>query len=1593
MGNVAPKVVCVVCFALSVAAGIMDVHAQSGGFAPANQQEFETRYAGRKIERVVVNDRYDYGGYGFRILESYHDVLPGSRFTDVLVLRYEGSTPIFHPLVTVRQGDIGRIADAGRYTYRRTAPNSGLFVGVFDGGQDRIENGQLVISEFARGDSCNVEIVFNSREHGTLRTLGTGDCAAETVSWRLQGTLPDSAPTFGSKQIDDLQLVENQAIAPVTLPEADSGDAPLTYEIQPALPAGLNFNASTRVLSGTPTAPAASSTYTYTVTDADGDSASLTFTITVAAEISSSMPDFGSQDIGNLRFVRNQAITPLTLPQSVSGDAPLTYEIQPVLPTGLNFNSAARVLSGTPAAPAARSTFTYTVTDADGDSASLTFTITVAAVVVEPADPDYVIPLFTSASASQQGFARIINHSDTSGTVRIFGTDDIGKRFPPIDLSLDAKETAHFNSQDLEAGNVSKGLSEGLGDGEGNWRLVLDTTLDIEASTYIRTIDGFLTSVHDVARTLDDGRHHVPFFNPASNRAQRSELRLISLHDESVEVTIEGRDDKDEQPAGEVRLTLGAGQARLLSAEALETGGSGFSGSLGDGSGKWQLFVTAGGPIRVMSLLQSPTGHLTNLSRSGRRPMGETTTGRVYSNSLDSIAGLDTHGNPAPMISTVAGRTALDPNGDGCYDSGVVFDIPKAVFPITAGLEVSVEFYMNTSRYFSHWLSVAMMATDYRPDAAPVGLDGCFDRRDMAPHGDFYRLFSLGPQNATDRMRVGPDFVDGAVDAQSVEYDQDGWNRLQMRILSDRRIGIRLNGRELGTVEHARAQSGYGREGYVWIMGRSARDPVLVDNLQVSAPGSGPTGTAAEVTNCNVKVSNLTLDNVCSPPLEQRGTPESGTVEEVVQRHLDMDYILLPAPLHTYGLLFDTHLPLRSLPPADERRLRQLLQERVDEGCEFISRRDAIVTGRFAFVCPSSAPPTPSWGIPLFTSASAGQQGFARIINHSDTPGTVEIRGIDDAGDAHGPIALSLDARETAHFNSQDLEAGAMEKGLPDGLGDGQGNWRLELDTDLDIEVSAYIRTIDGFLTSMHDVARTLDDGRHHVPFFNPGSNRSQRSQLRLVNLGGESVEVTIAGIDDKGEAAPGGEVRLTLGAWEAELLGAEELETGGSGFSGKLGDGSGKWQLFATAGGPIRVMSLLQSPTGHLTNLSLAGLRGQDGPPPPTAALASFGKFHVIAHDLSEAEDHDAECRSQLGSGFRLADWNDIVSYYEGGGSLTAFIAGLKMSPPGRAPQPPDEINNGYRVSRDGRPIWSGRRHYFFARHDHRRPSHFLAHAHIDNHHLSLGSWYGTGGHALCYELGGSTLQPGQTFRDPLTSGGEGPTMVVIPAGSFRMGCLNDDGDCRSFEFPVHDVDVPPFALSKYEVTFAEWDACVAAGGCGGYRPDDEGWGRGVRPVINVNWDDAKRYVAWLSSQTGEGYRLPSESEWEYAARAGTTTKYHWGNGIGVNQANCLFCGDSFPYTAPVGSFAANAWGLHDMHGNVWEWMEDCGGRGGPRDYVGAPSDGSAWTSGGDCTKRQLRSGSWNFLPKRMRSALRGGFTTGLRDNDVGFRVGRTLD
>jgi formylglycine-generating enzyme required for sulfatase activity len=247
--------------------------------------------------------------------------------------------------------------------------------------------------------------------------------------------------------------------------------------------------------------------------------------------------------------------------------------------------------------------------------------------------------------------------------------------------------------------------------------------------------------------------------------------------------------------------------------------------------------------------------------------------------------------------------------------------------------------------------------------------------------------------------------------------------------------------------------------------------------------------------------------------------------------------------------------------------------------------------------------------------------------------------------------------------------------------------------------------------------------------------------------------------------------------------------------------------------------------------------------------------------------------------------------------------------------------------------------------------------------------------------------LEPGATFRECAK---DCPEMVVIPAGEFMMGSPPDEIRQDSGEGPQHKATFARrFAVSKFEVTFDQWQACITYGDCEPHV-SDSGWGRGQQPVIDVSWHHGKRFAEWLSRMTGKSYRLLTEAEWEYAARAGTTTAYPWGDEIGRGNADCDGCGSRWDnrQPAPVGSFPANAFGLHDMPGNVWEWVEDCW----HDNYDGAPTDGSAWIAGGDCTRRVVRGGAWHDGPRDLRSANRGWYPSHSRYDHVGLRIGRTL-
>ena len=453
------------------------------------------------------------------------------------------------------------------------------------------------------------------------------------------------------------------------------------------------------------------------------------------------------------------------------------------------------------------------------------------------------VPYFPAADQAREGFVRIVNRSNENGHVFIEAVDDDGVRFDPVRLQLGARRAVHFDSADLEDGNASKGL-DGIGaPTTGDWRLSVISALDVEVLSYIRTEDGFLTTMHDV---LPEAM--APFFNPASNERQRSFLRVVNTEAEPAKWTTGGYDDGGKWHPMAGSLLVPPQHALTLTAQALEN-----EHGLGDGQGKWRLRVR-GFPWFAMSLLENPTGHLTNLS-------------------------------------TAPAHTTLVPDG---------------------------------------------------------------------------------------------------------------------------------------------------------------------------------------------------------------------------------------ATLHRLA---------------------------------------------------------------LFPAAGGLRKGFVRVINRSYASGEVAIHAVDDDGTRFGPVQLAMRPRQAVYFDSRDLEAGNAAKGLLGGVGVGEGDWRLELTSELDLMVLAYARTTDGFLTSAHDLAPVAEDGSHRVVFFNPGSNTEQVSKLRLINDGERRARVTITGIDDAGSGS--GTATVTVPAGSALTFTSAELETGSDRVAGGLGDGEGRWRLRVRSNEPIAVMSLLETPSGLLTNMS----------------------------------------------------------------------------------------------------------------------------------------------------------------------------------------------------------------------------------------------------------------------------------------------------------------------------------------------------------------------------------------------------------------------
>ena len=766
--------------------------------------------------------------------------------------------------------------------------------------------------------------------------------------------------------------------------------------------------------------------------------------------------------------------------------------------------------------------------------------------------------------------------------------------------------------------------------------------------------------------------------------------------------------------------------------------------------------------------------------------------------------------------------------------------------------------------------------------------------------------------------------------------------------------------------------------------------------------------------------------------------------------------------------------------------------------------------------------------VPLFPAAARSREGLVRVINRSYASGQVSVVAVDDQGNRSGPVELAIESRQAVQIGSTDLERGNATKGLVGRVGSGQGDWRLEITSELDLMVLSYVRTADGFLTSMHDLAPVAADGSQRVVFFNPGSAR-QVSKLRLINDGKRAASVAITGIDDLGSGSE--RVTLAVPAGSALTFTSAQLEAGGHGLAGGLGDGDGKWRLRVRSDEEIAVMSLLETISGHLTNVSTGTAERR----PPLATAPMPDQPLVIGSDAAldlslhfsddptlifEVESSEAGVvRARVtGSALTLAPVAvGRATVTVRGRNEDGYVVSQTFQVIVRAllPERPLAVGSDatldlsqyiwdeqtltveaessdvevVRVSVTGRlltlaPLTVGRATITLTARNAdgnvaahrfevvvsadgevgRLPP--LAIAPVPSQPLAIGSdatldlsRHFSDDQTLAFEIASSdanvvrvsvtgnvlTLAPvaegyatvtvtardpegyvvQQTFQVLVSEDGqvgrrfrdcpECPEMVVVPAGSFMMGSpAEEEGGPRSdqrHERPQHRVEfAAPFAIGVFEVTYEQWDACVAEGGC---RDDVERHSFDEtgpsHPVYRVNWNDAQAYVEWLAAKTGQAYRLPSDAEWEYAARAGTTTPFHFGETITTDQANYdgevpssrRYEGDEASSYAlanpgiyrggpvPVGALPANPWGLHEVHGNVTEWTQDCFDGVG---YAGWPADGSA-VEGGDCDQRYLRNGSFYDDPGDVRSARRKVWSADFLYGFSGFRVAKTLE
>ena len=1227
------------------------------------------------------------------------------------------------------------------------------------------------------------------------------------------------------------------------------------------------------------------------------------------------------------------------------------------------------------------------------------------------------VPLMPAGGGNVQGFVRVINHGSESGEVTIRAIDDSGVERGTLTLALAGRQTVGFNSDELAQGNADKGLTGNVGAGEGDWRLEIGSELPIEVLAYARTRDGFVTSLHDAAPAVGRDRH-VAVLNPGSNWRQVGSLRLVNPGDQMAEVEIIAVDDAGESPGLGASALLPAGSSATWTALELEDGtGSGLSGAIGDGAGKWRLRVTSRQPVGAMSLMTSPTGHLTNLSTSTLPPEV-----RQVALAVDVAVPRAVRGVGEVAVASLGGESAEAPV-DGSSSVLVASDDGGTVLLALADEDGG---YLDGGAGF---VDVGIESTAVALAAAASGRLLHKVERPFADavrgHADFGRLVEL----LTGLMASDPHYLDRLYDYPDA-------------VSLVRAVAV-------GASE-ALAESGAG----------SASGPVPVPVRVKRAFGTraAPSGEVPD--------SGVVRDDFYCLEENQTFKVVAGTLSWVVNGILD----LVDRGLGVFGWSIGGdgrhEVAIKGLcsPWRDGSPWTWYGEARTVKVNSLLTAPYDLVKGYYDIAIHDA------WnGVPFLAVSGAaggrhavGNPNYVYFLMEAWKEGALEDRNLKDI-DIVGSNSSALGKLLRSGAVRYDVRALRLPEDVrtvrfarhrfefsDDGFA-GQTSWLNTLDLGLTamnllVDVSSLRRGVRKGGEEAFGCFNALveEAGKGAVPVaFDLAKNRLGKQEQEKESLlatfynqiGLKVLESFAAAATNKGcrnwlltsavsdgvkkvvdlvgkKSNPAGWVSLALDA-------ANETLPVAVGYFSPSADKVTyhlTWSQGNDGGGPnISLVSTTRPPAAQFTYEQGRGFEvALDASATEPGDSDDLGRFEWHVNDrlvgFGRKLTHDFRSRGSYRVTLRVTDGNDatgeftsVVKVTEGRAptitSLRCAAAGegrVRLSADFGDEDGDIDLIQWCPRAYCAEGEWTGSDEVGLV------DEVVLDGAYGTHARVAALDDQGNRTEKACPVEGASTPEPqweaGETFTEALESGGRGPEMVVVPAGSFRMGCLNDCdepyGVLRSSELPVREVTFDkPFAVGKYEVTFDDYDRFVRATERNlSYtdEADDANWGRGSRPVINVSWYDAQDYATWLSSETGVHYRLLSEAEWEYAARAGTETKYSWGNDIGTNRANCnvYVCGDQWGVTAPVGSFPPNPWGLHDVHGNVWEWVEDCFDG-----YEKAPSDGSAaWNR--RCNRKVKRGGS--FSDRLLSVSIRGDerplpFLPSSRER-MGFRVARTL-